>query len=474
VFCSSCGKKADETDKFCTNCGEKIKEVTVQVTEELGNLIKEEYKENHSDLSQSESEVEETISTTKMLGNKLEETVERIFNEQGYETKIRQKILGQSNTYNEIDVLATRKNVRIAIECKNYSEDRKVGIKEIRDFVQKLDDLDIHRGTFVTSSYFSEEARNFAENNTSQKRIELWDKEDLSHELMATAIGRNPGNVLARKIKIENTLPVQDTIEDYCILHLKNQDKVSIRRRDLTFVPVYIVSFNLHEEFKAPDKRMYAHHNEGHYYLDGTTGRFLFKIDSNEKKAYSLSDEEKQMISDLLEIEPRMIEIEEINNSKIIQLKPSIDRKNIEFQVRNEVANDNKKIIEYQVKVSREEYVKKHYPHMPHHSSIQCQTRFVYVPRLEIEFESKEYVYEKIVMMASGVVIRDEISECKHLIGKKTTFAVCDVCGAAKCEKDILLGNNDNCFCKKHAPKELKDAAKENSTLGKLSKFLKR
>lgn len=124
--------------------------------------------------------------------------------------------------------------------------------------------------------------------------------------------------------------------------------------------------------------------------------------------------------------------------------------------------------------MGREETELKQYPHEPHHSSIQCQTRIVSVPKLEVEFESKEYIYEKVVMMASGIVTRDEISECKHLFSKKTTFAVCDVCGVAKCEKDIILGNNEDCYCKKHVPSEIKESMKENSKLGKLFRFGKK
>lgn len=479
TFCGSCGKQATDMDKFCRNCGSKITEVTVQVAEEVGDVIKEEYREsihNEQEINHDTQEIEESFvsQTMRELGNKLEDMVERIYQVQGYETKTRQKILGESKTYNEIDVLATRKSIKIAIECKNYSEDRKVGIKEIRDFVAKLEDLNIHKGLFVTSSYFSEEARNFAENNINEKSIELWDKDDLTHQVMTTALGRDSSSVLTKSAIIENALPVQGSVEDYCILHLKNQDKVTIKRRDITFVPIYITSINLHEEFKAPDKQMYAHHNTGQYYLDGTSGSLLMKIDNVEKKQYSLSKEEKQVIEDLQELEPQIIKVEETNNLKIIKLNPSIDRKNIEFQVRNQVAKDNKKTIEYKVKVGRDQFERKHYPHMPHHNSIQCQTRIVYVPKLVIEFESKEYMYEKIVMMASGVVVRDSITACKHLLGTKTTFAVCDVCGVAKCEKDITLGNNEDCYCKKHIPSEIKEIMKENSKLNKFFKFGKK
>lgn len=477
VFCGQCGKKAEDNENFCTVCGAKLKEITVQVTEQVGEIIKEELKENINSEDSAETQEQQLFrQTTRELGNKLEEMVERIFRDQGYETATRQKLQGISGSYNEIDVLATRKNIRIAIECKNYSEDRKVGIKEIRDFISKLDDLEINRGIFVTSSYFSEDAMNLAENNPSGKNVELWDREDLMQKVMTVTLGRNSKtNLMSKMVRIENTLPLQGTIDDYTILHLKNKEKVAIKKKELTFRPIYVVSFYLHEEFRAPDKQMYSHHNEGEYYVDGLSGRILYRIDKSGKKEYSLSKEEMQMISDMQELEPRMIEVEDKPDYHIIIIKPGIDKKNAEFQVRTQVANDNRSVIQYKVKRSRDEYEEHEYPHMPQHSSIQCKTRVVTVPRLEIEFESQEHSYVKIVMMASEVVIRDDISVCKHIFGKKTTFAVCEVCGIAKCEKDIILGNGDDCYCKKHVPDEIKDSKKDESYTSKLKqKFWKR
>lgn len=46
AFCGSCGKQADNSDRFCTSCGSQIKEVTISVVEELGQVIKEEYRES--------------------------------------------------------------------------------------------------------------------------------------------------------------------------------------------------------------------------------------------------------------------------------------------------------------------------------------------------------------------------------------------------------------------------------------------
>ena len=470
-FCGGCGKKAELEDKFCTSCGTQIKEAVVNVTEEVGEVIKEEFRNETLDNNEILMNKNTQTQTTKYLGNKLEEAVEKIFIEESYETKIRQKILGQSNVYSEIDVIATKRGKKIAIECKNYSPDRKVGIKEIRDFLTKLVDLEIEKGVFVTSSYFSGDAMKLAENNPQNKILELWDQTVLNQKVMSLTLGRNTTSLLTKLTKIENSLPLETTIKDQSLLHLKNQERISIVKRDLAFLPVYITAFNLHDEFRAPDKHMYSHHNEGAYYVDGLSGKILFSYDKSNSHENFDSKKEKQMVLDLQEFEPRMIEVPEENNSKIIKLRPGIARKDVEFQVRNQAAKDNRRIISYKQKIGRGEYKTKKYPHMPHHFSIQCQTRIVYVPELEIEFESGDNLYKRSVMMSSGIVTRDEISICKHLLGTKTTFAVCDVCGMVKCEKDITLGENDDCYCKKHIPEELKNASKGDSITDKLKKF---
>lgn len=61
----------------------------------------------------------------------------------------------------------------LAIECKNYAESNKVGIKEIRDFSAKLDDLDIKKGLFITNSDFSQDAIGWATNNPQLNQIQF-------------------------------------------------------------------------------------------------------------------------------------------------------------------------------------------------------------------------------------------------------------------------------------------------------------
>jgi Holliday junction resolvase len=66
--------------------------------------------------------------------NHATEHIETILKHTGFSTQRRLKIKRISGAFHEIDVFAKQNNKVIAVECKNYSRDRIVGIKEIRDF----------------------------------------------------------------------------------------------------------------------------------------------------------------------------------------------------------------------------------------------------------------------------------------------------------------------------------------------------
>jgi Holliday junction resolvase-like predicted endonuclease len=118
------------------------------------------------------------------LDVKLEDFVEKVLLKQGYtSTQTRQKLEGLSHALNEIDIVGHKTDRLTAVECKNYSEARTVGIKEIRDFQSKLQDLpQIHDAIFVTNARFSSEAEIYS----AHHNISLWDGEKLSriHYLM--------------------------------------------------------------------------------------------------------------------------------------------------------------------------------------------------------------------------------------------------------------------------------------------------
>jgi HJR/Mrr/RecB family endonuclease len=179
-FCSECGSPLPtRTVKFCQNCGTNLwqsKESEAQSLENSGTNMPH----NSSEvLSKGEVEMEPHNQTIHSLGVKLEEMVEQILKAKGYSTKTRQKLKGNSGAPHEIDILATKEEKQLAVECKNYSEARTVGIKEIRDFQSKIQDLpQIRDAMFVTNVYFSSEAQTYANHN----HITLLEGEKLKDE----------------------------------------------------------------------------------------------------------------------------------------------------------------------------------------------------------------------------------------------------------------------------------------------------
>jgi len=185
-FCPECGSQLPiGTAKFCSNCGKSLWVTTSETVESEGQKIISEQCEKGEQQQQIKGDFQN--QTVHSFGIKLEETVEQIHKDRGHTTETRKKMIGNSKALHEIDILAKRQNKVLAIECKNYNESRIVGIKEIRDFQSKLQDLpEITDGMFVTNTNFSSEAVTYAKHN----QISLYDGEKLKNEFYLMSIGR--------------------------------------------------------------------------------------------------------------------------------------------------------------------------------------------------------------------------------------------------------------------------------------------
>ena len=147
-FCPECGTPLPSQDhKFCPECGFKL-----------------------DGISQIDEKKDEKLDTTKKtpfiydLGERFEQVVEAIFQGRGFKTIRRQRLKGKSGTINEIDVLAQKGPQKIAVECKNLSSP--VGQSLVRDFIQKLEELDISKGYFASNSELTSGASRLAEQKT--------------------------------------------------------------------------------------------------------------------------------------------------------------------------------------------------------------------------------------------------------------------------------------------------------------------
>ncbi|RNJ75700.1 MAG: restriction endonuclease [Nitrosopumilus sp. D6] len=399
--------------------------------------------------------------TAKEMGSNLEDVMEKILSNRGFTTKTRIKLRGASGQFNEIDVMAKRGKQTIAVECKNYAESAKIGIEAMRDFSSKLDDLGISEGLFVTSSDFSQDAIGWAQNNPRSKKIRLWNGTDLSKNFQSMVLGRKVGDMK----KFNDCLKPRDTIESYSEILLQNKDRIVISRRELVFNPYYIVQFTIRDQCKIPDRQIYTIHDTGTYFVDGFTGDILYRSSDKGDETFVEEDEQRQISEDLNDIESyKTVEVVEAPGSEITAPEPGKSRKDVEFGVRQNIIEENTQNIKYTVRGRRDENDKeKKYKYVPSLNTVQLHSKVIRVPRLRIEFSSKEYIYSRVILPASDTTLVDEIAECKHILKKRQTFAVCDVCGIAKCQKDIVVDDSGAYFCKKHAPGEAVESKKKGS-----------
>lgn len=169
--CPNCGLEEDfGMAKFCHNCGNRLnqdyqsqksstdKDISLTSSKAIFQDVME-YETNDKSLPLFKEN-----NSIYDLGVQLEEVVEQILMKRNFSTQRRLKLKGRSGSLSEIDVLASKKNLKIAVECKNYDRETVVGIKEIRDFHSKINDIQ-HYGEslFVTYGKFSSESISYAE-----------------------------------------------------------------------------------------------------------------------------------------------------------------------------------------------------------------------------------------------------------------------------------------------------------------------
>ena len=73
----------------------------------------------------------------------------------------------------------------IYVQAKKWDPGRKVGPRDIREFMGALQDHEAHKGVFITTSSFSNEARNLAE----RRRIVLLDGHRLAELMIDAGVG---------------------------------------------------------------------------------------------------------------------------------------------------------------------------------------------------------------------------------------------------------------------------------------------
>lgn len=420
-YCPECGVKLPKKDaKFCMECGAKI--------------------ELNKDKNQDTQPQKINKAYIFNLGEKMEEAVEQIFIAKGYDTKRRQRIKGNAGTINEIDILAQKKRIKIAIECKNYSTP--IGQSQLRDFVQKLKEIRINNGYFVSNSDFTSGANKFAQ----QMNITLWSKENVMEEYWHVNIGRSK---IGQEYQVKNALPLKVNYNDASKLELKNLKVIHIESSSLFYKPFFVVEYRFKARYKDPTRTTHEFYDEGTVAIDGLDGTIVNKYNmmGKLKKILANSDDEID-----LTIKDELKHYDKVENYRVVGDPFSVHmmESNVQTRFVKKLAIDfitdiNKKDIYYTPKSAETSFDQKVVNYSPKRKDILIKKiNFLYVPKWKIQFQSLDHDYSREVYGYTGTKIEDTIEYCPlharfgglRIISRKTN-TLCEICGKALCDEHI-------------------------------------
>ena len=446
-FCPECGSQLPiGTAKYCSNCGKSLWVTTSETEESKEEKNISEQFEKGEEHQQIKGDFQN--QTVHSLGIKLEETVEQIHKDRGYTTETRKKMIGSSKALHEIDILAKRQNKVLAIECKNYNESRIVGIKEIRDFQSKLQDLpEITDGMFVTNTNFSSEAETYAKHN----QISLYDGEKLKNDFYLMNIGRLES---LQEIVLDFSLPITINNNEATRLNLVNPTAGRIARATLILNPFYV--FDCVVDVKKGLFRG-TFHEEGVSILDALTGEILTRTEDSDKKknqtSYSFFSKSRIHPKDSEEL------LSDIEKNQIIvdlrAIKP-ISKYKIDHIGKYAVIKHGSKVpIDAARRMVKEEIIEEKNLSYDSVQIVDRASSCIYVPKWVINIESQNSVYTREILAASNTVLMDEIAFCPHEFfarfrpSRRETYAICERCGGAYCSRHIERVHNSY-FCREH------------------------
>jgi hypothetical protein len=481
-FCPECGAPLPHSNaKFCPECGTGLQETPAPTAAvRSAPPTKDDWSEP-IDWPEEEYPEEDTQPSLNVyeLGTKLEEIVDSIYQAEGYKTERRVKMPGQGGYTNEIDVIARRRNEQIAVECKNFTS--AVGIKEVRDFSQKLNDLGKGwRGVFVAFNDVTLDAQNFAES----RNIEILDHENVMEKWFAVSAGRVTRR--GERLKLTSALSIKSDYLMVTALPLQNAHKIEVSSARLTFHPYIKVPYAFKAQVYDPTKVIHRFSDEGTIVIDLLGGKVLNRQAEKGGSLLNSLNTSKQSADNARTLKT----FREVMNPspspeysvtigpdyQITELKPEITKRGVEKTAIEYIVAKNTRDIAYTPAKGDFILDTKHRMFIPRRNDIKLfKSEIVLVPKWTIYFNAFGTFYTKEVFAHSGTVLENTIQYCPHhfklgvINVKKETTAVCEVCGTACCSEHIsqcstcgkwvcsdhasVCSSCGKTFCKEHASK---------------------
>jgi predicted RecB family endonuclease len=438
-FCPECGAKLEGSSKFCSECGTKF----TQPAE-----VEPSPTPSPESISAAPSPISQPVINRHELGIKLEEVVESIFKADGYTTQRRQRVQGVVRGYtNEIDIMATRGNERIAIECKNFSSP--VGISQVRDFAEKILDLGPGwRGIFVGYNDFTEDASQFADS----RNIEQLTHDEVMEKWFALSVGRSGKR--GEKISIEQALPLNTDFIKATSLNLVNKEKVAVTDVKLVYHPYIRYKYHFKKIFRDPAKGQHTFDDRGPVVIDlldneivnspvvksvGKITRALTQTFTSKGKQENtrrnLILHEVLDYTPLSEITVTIGQDYRVTKLPVDYAKRDVNRTAIEY-----IIDKNSQRIDYNIDSKSMFPETRSIDFVPERRDISIDNgEVVCVPKWQIHYNAFGTIYTREVLGSSGKILEDTLAYCPHhfklgvLMVRQNNSAVCEKCGAAFC-----------------------------------------
>jgi len=393
----------------------------------------------------------------------------------GYSVELRRRFSTQSGTA-EIDIVLTKGSRKRGVECKNYDISRNVGIKELRDFKGRLDQVGIISGLFVTSTIFSGEAEQYADSNG----IETWDRSTLQEKLMAYFTGR----VGVQRAETVDALPVAQRFEQASVLNLRNKEAVKLFAALLIYHPYHLVKYRAYGRRKDPTGKIHKISDEGVCIVDALDGDVVNRDYSfadgvggilRSKEQRQEREEAKSVSRELVEKSPERQTPAPTGEYQVKVLQPQVSDNTAWKVARDAVIDKNSRVVHYQSKRSDDSLFgvldSPSIKVVPRESEVTRRGQsLAFVPKWDIQWEAGQMTFQRRIIASSGKVIRDSIAKCaKCSIVHRATVAVCETCGLPLCEKHSYE-EVDALFCEDHVSDELRQRIKSGSFMSRVFK----
>lgn len=406
--------------------------------------------------------------TTKELGNTLEDNVALIFKNMGYDVKVRQRFSTQSGTA-EIDILLSKGNRRRGVECKNYGQSRYIGIKELRDFKGRLEQVGILSGLFVTNTFFSGEAEQYADSTG----IETWDKSDLQEKLLIFFTGRDGLD----KAETIQALRMIQPFAAVSAVNLKNSQSIRLSTSLLVYHPYYLVKYRVYGTRKDPTGRVHKLIDEGTCIIDAIDGDVINRESGivegiggllGPKEKRMEKKEDKLVTRDLVNGVPEKQTLTSTSDYETKTLEPQVSGASAWKIARDYAIDKNTRTVQYEPKRSDDSFPRT-MKITPKEAEVSRRgVSLVHVPKWNLEYESGQMTFQRKSLASSGTMVRDSLAKCeKCSILHRSTIAVCDICGLPLCEKHSYEEAGAT-LCENHVSNEMRQKLKSGSFMSKV------